>query len=490
MTPGQNKKRVAALLLAIVYIVVAGIGLYYDQQTGIHHEYIWGLLLPAALMLLLLCAKRIEETFLFIAFCTPFAVNVSVFQGMELSLPTEPLLIIVSAIVLFRILLVQEYDKALLRHPVTVLLLLSLTWMFITALLSHNTTTSLKYLAARLWFVIPCFFAATFFFQNPRRIKQFYTAYAIALGVIVIISTIKTLGNIHDLQVLHRVMRPFYNDHTAYGCVTALFLPGAIYYLFEHDTKKWQRILYLFIAIILLVGVSFSYARAAWLSLIGALCVWILVRWRIKAQWIIAALAVAIIVVLPFKDDILYKMEKNKQDSSLTLSGQVQSISNISTDASNLERLNRWACAFRMFNDYPIYGFGPGTYQFFYGSYQRSDQLSTISTNAGDLGNAHSEYLGPLSEQGLPGMLIVVALFIYTFSTGVRVYRTAEDRKQGRLALALTLCLTTYYIHGFFNNFLDTDKLSVPFWAFTAAIVSLDRFAAKKGKDTLPVSNE
>jgi hypothetical protein len=48
------------------------------------------------------------------------------------------------------------------------------------------------------------------------------------------------------------------------------------------------------------------------------------------------------------------------------------------------------------------------------------------------------------------------------------------------MALAFTLSLLTYYIHGVFNNFLDTDKLSVPFWAFTAVVVALDVYSEKK----------
>jgi hypothetical protein len=67
-----------------------------------------------------------------------------------------------------------------------------------------------------------------------------------------------------------------------------------------------------------------------------------------------------------------------------------------------------------------------------------------------------------------------------TFATGVRVYRTAKDKQVANMALAFTLSLLTYYIHGVFNNFLDTDKLSVPFWAFTAVIVALDVYSEKK----------
>ena len=133
-----------------------------------------------------------------------------------------------------------------------------------------------------------------------------------------------------------------------------------------------------------------------------------------------------------------------------------------------------------MWKENPMLGCGPGTYQFRYASYQRSYQLSTISTNAGNLGNAHSEYIGPMTEQGIPGVLLVVCIFMATFATGVRVYRTAKDRQVADMALAFTLSLLTYYIHGVFNNFLDTDKLSVPFWAFTAVVVALDVYSEKK----------
>jgi hypothetical protein len=32
----------------------------------------------------------------------------------------------------------------------------------------------------------------------------------------------------------------------------------------------------------------------------------------------------------------------------------------------------------------------------------------------------------------------------------------------------------TYYLHGALNNFLDTDKAAVPFWAFTLILVLFD----------------
>ena len=40
-------------------------------------------------------------------------------------------------------------------------------------------------------------------------------------------------------------------------------------------------------------------------------------------------------------------LESNKQDSSSNLTEHVESISNVSSDASNLERINRWKSAGR-----------------------------------------------------------------------------------------------------------------------------------------------
>jgi hypothetical protein len=43
-------------------------------------------------------------------------------------------------------------------------------------------------------------------------------------------------------------------------------------------------------------------------------------------------------------------------------------------------------------------------------------------------------------------------------------------------------------VHGFLNNFLDTDKLSVPFWGFTAMIVAID-LHSRRGKRGTEIKN-
>ena len=168
------------------------------------------------------------------------------------------------------------------------------------------------------------------------------------------------------------------------------------------------------------------------------------------------------------------KLEKNRQDSSSDFAKQIQSVSNISTDASNKERINRWSCAVRMFKERPIFGWGPGTYMFKYAPFQYSYERTIISTNSGDLGNAHSEYLGPLAESGIFGTISFLAIVLASIYYAMRVYRRTQDKSEKIIVLSVLIGLITYYVHGLMNNFLDTDKLSVLFWGFTAIIVSFD----------------
>jgi putative inorganic carbon (hco3(-)) transporter len=226
--------------------------------------------------------------------------------------------------------------------------------------------------------------------------------------------------------------------------------------------------------VILTTGLIFSYTRAAWVSLVGALGVYLVLRLRIPVWALLLMGATAGGIYWANQEQITIALERNREESSDDLGEHVKSISNISSDASNLERINRWNSAIRMWQERPFFGWGPGTYMFQYAPFQASSERTIISTNFGLQGNAHSEYLGPLSEQGIPGIGIMAALVVATYLTVYRLYRRMPDGADRRLLMAIFLGLVTYYLHGILNNFLDLDKASVPFWAFTAMVVLLD----------------
>jgi O-antigen ligase len=183
-----------------------------------------------------------------------------------------------------------------------------------------------------------------------------------------------------------------------------------------------------------------------------------------------------------FNNDIGNWLKSNKTESSGNLKEHVNSIINIKTDASNLERLNRWNAAIRMFEERPIFGWGPGTYMFYYAPFQRSYQKTIISTNFGTGGNAHSEYLGLLSESGLPAVVAYILLLIVVAYKGLKISRNPNLSEYKMLILAAVLGIITYATHGVMNNFLDTDKIAIPFWAFIGFIVAMDVYAKEMKK--------
>jgi O-antigen ligase len=254
----------------------------------------------------------------------------------------------------------------------------------------------------------------------------------------------------------------------------ALFIPVAVGYIIKSRLNILQRIGSFLVLGLLFTGLVFSYSRAAWVSLAGASVVYLLILFKVPWKTVLLGITGLVAAILIFGKTVLMNMEGNDQDSSDNLMEHVQSISNITTDASNLERLNRWSCALRMFAKKPFFGFGPGTYMFQYAPFQKESQKTIISTNAADGGNAHSEYLGPLSESGIFGGLVVLLIVVYGFITGVRVYKNQRDKELKMIAVAVMIGLTTYFLHGIMNNFLDTDIASAGVWGFLAVLVALD----------------
>jgi O-antigen ligase len=286
---------------------------------------------------------------------------------------------------------------------------------------------------------------------------------------------------------MHWIMHPFYNDHTAYGAAIVFFFPFIVA-LFAIDGKTfWKKCYYLALLAILTMGLYFSFCRAAWLSIIAAFGIYIVIRMRIKFSWFIIGMAILCSTLYYFSDDILYRMGRNTQDSSGDFSEHLSSISNISTDASNVERINRWVSAFGMIEERPVMGWGPGTYQFLYAGYQKTKYKTIITTNFGDGGNAHSEFIGPTAETGFVGLATVLALMIITLYKGISAYISARRKELKIISLAATIALISYYIHGIMNNFLDTDKLSLPFWTAIAIIVVVDIINKEEQQNNEPL---
>ncbi len=462
----------------LVFTILNAIFIYFFGIT-------YFAILPFVLLIFFIAISAYDKLFFILTFLTPLSLTLTYFIpqiSFNISLFTEPLLLTLLFILFIKFLIYHKINLSIIKHPISIAILFNLVWMLISASTSTMPIVSFKYLLSRLWFVIPMFFFGLTIFKQYKNIKIFLWAYAIGLFIVVIYSTIR-LGQTSFLakNAAHFVVKPFYNDHTAYGAITALITPVFWGLAFKANyNKPYKKIIAFIFAFAFTVGVILSYSRAAWIGLFIAFGVWVAVKLRIKFKYILITTVIIAAFLSAFWFQILDRLEKNRQDSSSNLSEHIMSITNVSTDASNLERLNRWYCAIEMFKEKPLTGWGPGTYQFQYAPFQLERMKTIISTDFGDVGNAHSEYLGPLAEQGVLGMFSVLWLALSIIISGLRIYKQSSDKEVRMLALSITLGFITYFIHGFMNNFLDTDKLAVPFFGFASILVAIDLYHKKK----------
>ncbi len=471
----ENRTKIAWLyLISAVFIAFS---LYFVIKKDNYLIFAF----PVVLAILLLYVFSLEKVILLISFLIPLSVNLeNLDSGLSISLPVEPLLFGVLLLFISKFLYERNYDLKIAKHRISVIIYVMLIWMFITTATSELPIVSIKYLLSRLWFVVPSYFVGTLVFKKLKNIHWFIWLYICSLIIVIGYTIARHASFGFSEDSAHWVMSPLYNDHTAYGAALAMYLIFAIAYVFYPKLRVNQRLTVMIVVGVLIMAIILSLSRAAWISLAASLGVLILVYFKIKFRWIVLAFASVLFIFITFQSEIIDILEKNKQDSSTDLVEHVQSISNISSDASNLERINRWQAAFRLFDERPVVGWGPGTYQFVYGAFQRSKEKTIISTNSGDRGNAHSEYIGPLSEMGLPGMLIMIFLVGTMIYTGIKTYNRAKLMEIRVITMAATLALISYFVHGFLNNFLDTDKLSIPVWGCAAIIVVMDLYYADK----------
>lgn len=426
----------------------------------------YALLIPAALIFAALFIFSFDKILLLIAFCTPLSIELMLGTA-GINLPDEPMMFAFSLIFFLKLWQEKSAYRSLFKSPLSKSILLLYVWLIITSLTSTLPLVSFKFLLAHFWFIGTGFLWGFFIFQQKQNIKNFVISYGLGLCLIVYYTSIRHWQRGFSQKSGTFVMNPFFDDHTVYSAVCAMIFIFTVVLIIKGRTylSTLNFIFLWVIAASTAVGILLSYSRAAWLSIIITLGFAVIIKMRVKFKTMMIGLVLAASLAILFQNQIYQTIRFNKVASGKTLEGDLKSISNISTDDSNVERLNRWKSASRMFQEKPFWGYGPGTYQFQYSGYQRAHEMTSISTTTGDMGGIHSEYLRPLIESGIIGLITFLILVFTVIKLLLNVIYQSTDKQLKLFALAILLSLSTYLIHGFLNNFLDQDKAALVFWA-------------------------
>ena len=222
---------------------------------------------PLFLSIIFITIFNIKYLFYSIVILTPLSISLSdsgfEFSDINIAIPTEPLLFGFMILTLFKISYHSNLFKKILQHRIAFFLLLYLFWMLITCVTSSMPLVSLKMWLSRCWYILPIFFIGSMLFQDRDNIYYFIASYIIPLSIVVIYTTVRHAGYSFDKESAHYMMSPFFNDHTSYGAMIAFFLPFSIACFWVKKNNTLFRLLFLMIIIVLIIGLIFSFTRAA-----------------------------------------------------------------------------------------------------------------------------------------------------------------------------------------------------------------------------------
>lgn len=462
----KDERTLSWLLPLLACAVMLGI---YGWKGDMETTQVIMYSVSGALLLILAIFFRLSWYYYALIACVPLSMEAELFGGARLNFPAEGMLTLVVPVLL---LFAKEYRQSFLealRNPLGVILLIDLFLLLLFSLFSQEIDVSLKRVLVRSLFFTG-FFGLIFLFRDPAKLIYPWIAYAIGLLPVMYFTTRNHIHHDFDPRAVFNISAPYYNDHTVYGACLAFIIPLLFLVLIRRKLFSLSPFMtwLLWITFIWIIGSEiFALSRAALMSIGVAVIFAVMLRFGLKFRGFVLGLSLATVVVWSFSNAIYERIQENEAVSNDgELVNHFSSVTNIKSDASNLERVNRWICAYRMFEDKPFTGYGPGTYQFYYNRFQSLENKTYISTNSGDRGNAHSEYLTYLSETGIVGFLWFLLLVFYSMYLGMKNHIALTDPLLKTLNLGVLMGLVTFYFHGLFNSFIDQSKMA--FLVFTA----------------------
>lgn len=413
-------------------------------------------------------------------------------QNFDLWLPSELMIAALAPLAFHTLMKPTAYTRWFTWHPIFLSILFLLGWLLIATISSTIPVVSIKYFVLRIFYFLVLFYLPfTLFVDQQLSFTKFIGYYSLGfLTVVGITLTKQWQYGLFDKFVAHGTCNPFYTDHTSYAAVIAMLIPVSLA-MTAVQKSIFKRIILTIFSAILMVALILSYTRAAWLSLMVAFGVWLVWLAKIRFRYLtIIGFLLAGLVYSSYNDMMVW-LNQHKTASSGDLSKHVSSIANIRTDESNVERLNRWTSAIRMSTERPLLGWGPGTYMFQYAPFQASYLKTRESSNLGQKGNAHSEYLGLLADAGIPAALAFLLIIVLALYKGfaLAIALTAKS-KERILLVGVLIGWITYMVHGIMNNFLDMDKVALLFWGYLAYILALEYHHYSKSNPSIDISSK
>lgn len=418
----------------------------------------------------------LDVRWLYYAFFAVIPFSVEFYAGgMGTDLPSEPLMLLLTGYgLLYFFMHWKRTSSLIVLHPITLILMFHLAWIGISMLFSTNMFVSMKVLLAKLWYVIPFYFLSFLMFKHVQHLRKIFIILLSALSVAVIIVLVRHAQYNFGFEYYNEVVYPIFRNHVTYASMLVLLLPFA-WALWRTSHARLERWTWIGVCILFIIGIYFSYTRAAQGSVILAIGAYFIFRFRLVKYVLVAGLGLVlwftVVMVqnnryLDFAPDFERTITHHSYDNLLDATIKLE-------DISTMERVYRWVAGAHMSVERPLIGYGPSTFYENYHKYTVSSFKTYVSDNPEKSG-IHNYYLMLLVEQGVIGLLIYLALIFLTLIYGERVYHKLTDQREKNFVMAALLCITIISILQLMNDIIETDKVGPFFFMSLAIIVFFD----------------
>lgn len=458
--------RIFIYFFCALFFLASGCYAYWQE--------VYFLAAPVIVIAAILLLQHPEFILYLLMLTIPWSVEFNFSPSLGTDLPDEPLMLLAAlSAVIFMIHQRRtiQFDK---WHPLIVIIVLQFLWTIITTITSTDFILSVKYVLAKSWYLLAFVALPIFLFKDEKVFRRSVLLLLCSMTVAMVVVVIRHGFYGLTFEKVNDAVHPFFRNHVNYSALLVFIIPLQIVVLQLSSSKKIRRFLY-FLTGITIAAVYFSYARGAWLALIGGFLAYWLLKKRLLVFAFLFLLAIITAAVFWFQSNERFVKLSNDYKSTIYHTDFKEHL--IATyelkDVSNAERIYRWVAGVRMIKHSWKTGFGPSSFYDRYKGYALPAFKTYVSDNA-EHSTVHNYFLLMLIEQGIIGCLLFIVLIAFLFWYAQKIYFRSGGRFWRVVVAAAASVLAMECVINFLSDMIETDKAGSIFYLCVAAIVLAD----------------
>ena len=455
--------------------------------VGIATEAYWLVAVPVLGAVIYRALTNFRPLFWLMIVMIPLGTELFLPGGIGTDVPTEPLAIGLTGILLIHLLNGwPDYRQRYFLHPAALLVYAHVAWVWLASLGSELPVISLKFSLAKGWYVGAFFLVPLLLLRTPGRVRTFAHCLIWPLVFVALQTLVRHAAYGFSFADQFRTMSPFMRNHISYAGCLAAAAPWLVYLAYAALREKragagWSlggsRLMWGGLFLLWVVAIYFSYTRAAMVSLVLIGIAYWAIRQRLLRLGLVVGLLAGIGVTVYLLQDNRFLEYAPNYDTTISHENFDNLISATYKleDVSTMERFYRWVAGGNMVPVHPWIGWGPGTFVERYKGYTVNNFRTYVSDNP-ERSGVHNYFLMTLIEQGVVGFLVVLGLMIGVLWYGQGAYHRQPD-PLARAAIAAALCsLVVVSAFSIINDVLETDKMGSLYFLAVAILVTMDRY--------------